>query len=492
MDKWLNNRNVLRLIALMIAILLWVIVHMDREVTTPQSQTSLISTKTIQDVKVQKVGLDTELFYIQEINTEHVTVTLRGNKSRLNTVSTKDGNAKIQADLSNLTAGKHVLMLEPIGFPEELDVEIYPDTITVQIEEIEKREFPVKIELLGKPAEGFRTGVPILNPSRVVVSGSNAELSRLKVVRAEVEVEGAKETVQGEYKLTALNENDEAMDIEITPAVVDVELPITSPFKTVPMRIKLIGEPPAGYSVSAFEQSVKQVTVYGDEDVLNEMEFYDGIEIDLTKLTNDKLYSLNIPLRDNVDRIVPETVEVEISVVPSQKKTFEDIPIVFSGENGEYTTRLLEPSDGKVSISVEAAPSKLKGMKAGDIQAILDVSNLPPGTYEETLKLNLPSYVKAKPVQVQLEIVPKNVSEEEIPPEQEPGDRPGDPDASDGTNVPLPPVEAQADDDGEAGNESESGSGSGSEGSGTNTAESGNNRSNSTNANGTGNNIRRE
>lgn len=404
MDKWLSNKNVVRLIAIGLAILLWVVVHMERDATPGQTTTDTYATRTIHDVKVQTTGLDEEQYYIQEIDQELVTVTLTGTRTQLNQVSTTDGNAKVQVDLNNMTTGQHVIALETVGFPEDLDIDIYPRHVTVTIGEYEKREVPVEIVLTGNPAEGFRAGVPIVNPSRVIVSGSNDQMAQFNYVQAIVDISEAKDAVQGEFKLNALDQNNQEMNIDISPAVVDIEIPITSPFKTMPLTISLEGSPQDGYSIASFEQSVKEVTVYGDEELLDRIDFYNGLVIDLDGLASDKLYSLNIPLKEGVDRVVPNTVDVEVGIVPSQTKELNQVPVVITGENDDYETTLLDPQNGMVSITLIGAPDQLEQVEQEDVQAILDVSNLPPGIYEETLKLNLPSYIEAETVVVNVRI----------------------------------------------------------------------------------------
>ncbi|CAM3763484.1 YbbR-like domain-containing protein [Marinicrinis lubricantis] len=424
MDRWLHQKNVIRVFALLMGVLLWAIVHMDKDPAPTTYTGTLDGTRTIHDVGIEIVGLDEEQYYIQSMDTETISITLSGRKTEINQVSTKDGNSIVQVDLSGLTEGNHVVPLQAVNFPSTLDIDLYPETVTVSIGVIEKREVAVDVEMQGSPAEGFRTGVPILNPSRVFVSAPAEVLDELGVVHAEVNINGAKETISGEYKLVALNKAGTRMDVEISPAVVSVEIPITSPFKTMPLQVRLVGTPPAGYSIESVEQSVTEVTVYGNEQVLQEMEFYEGLEIDVSGLTADKLYSLNIPIKDQIDRVYPETVDVEISIVPSVTKAFADVPIVVSGENEEYTTTIVSPQDRKVDVVVEGAPSVIRTVEAGDIQVILDVSNLPPGTYTRTLDINLPSHVKAKETQVHIQIAQKDApADPDTPPTEEPQDQ---------------------------------------------------------------------
>ncbi|MNQ86608.1 hypothetical protein D3C85_1018070 [compost metagenome] len=65
-----------------------------------------------------------------------------------------------------------------------------------------------------------------------------------------------------------------------------------------------------------------------------------------------------------------------------------------------------------MNITVEGAPAIIDQLKVQDIQAILDVSNLPPGKHELNVTLNLPTFVKLglpQEVKASVEISEKTV-----------------------------------------------------------------------------------
>ena len=58
MDKWLRNPNVVRIVALLVGVLLWFIVHIDERVNdNPISPQVQIETNTIHDVSIKTIGL---------------------------------------------------------------------------------------------------------------------------------------------------------------------------------------------------------------------------------------------------------------------------------------------------------------------------------------------------------------------------------------------------------------------------------------------------
>ena len=397
MDKWLENTNVVRAIALMIGILLWVIVHIDEQVGdyNPDSNLTRIETNVIYDVTVTPIGLDTQKYSLVSIEPQKVDITVRGRPFDLAKVSTEDGNSRVLVDLSNVVPGSNRLQLQALGFPEGVTVvSMNPSYVDVVVEEIAKKQVPVSVTVTGEPGNGFRAGEPVINPSQVYVTAPMSVLERIVEVRAEVNIEGAVESVSVEAKLEAVDAEGNVVEATLVPTTAHISVPITVPFKTLPLHIRLIGEPPAGYSVDSYTQSVSEVTVYGPEEVLDKLTVYDGLEINLSLLTSSKSYTFNIPLKDDIEQVYPSSVDVHIGIVKSETVTFEDVPIRLNGTNENFETVILEPEGGLVDITVEGAPDNLRDLSRNDLEVIVDVSNLPPGTHQRDLMVNLPIFLK--------------------------------------------------------------------------------------------------
>src|SRR5690554_5108935 len=115
MDKFLGNLTVVRIIALILALLLWVVVHLDQQVVQVPT-TSAIQTRSISDVEIAISGLNTDQLHLQSIDPLNVNIVLRGRESAINQVSNHDG--QVHADLSNITEGVHVIRLEAVGYSQ--------------------------------------------------------------------------------------------------------------------------------------------------------------------------------------------------------------------------------------------------------------------------------------------------------------------------------------------------------------------------------------
>lgn len=422
MDKWLRNKTIVQIVALLLGILLWVVVHLEQQPETSGNISNISNSQTMifSDVKVAVIGLDEEQFHIRSIEPEYVNVTVKGTSADLRKITTGVLNQQILVDLSEFQSGIHQQVpLTSSGFPEDVEVKIDPIAVTVAIERISHKEVPVEVIIQGEPKEGFRAGEAIVQPNRVNVAVPESQVDQIVKVRAVVDITDASEAVITEKKLVAINQAGEEVDVSISPSVAEINVPITSPFKTIPLQIKFSGQVPSGLAIADYYQSVEEVTIYGSESAIAPYDFYGGITINVSDLnrTQTFTYTYNIPRQQQLHQIFPEKVEVILEVVESEKKEFENFPITFIGLNEDVETSILFPEEGIFNLVLEGAPDLLKNVKAENVQAIIDVSNLPPGEYTRQVQLNLPRFIKygGDPALLQAQVVIATKSNDPTP-----------------------------------------------------------------------------
>lgn len=407
MDKLLSNKNVVRIVALLIGILLWLVVNLEQKTINDYSST-VERTQRIKNVQVV-TKLDGNQIHIASISNETVDVVVRGKESALNKVNTE--KAHIEVDLSKVGKGEYVLPLTDVGFPSTVDViEILPAQVKVVIDDLQKVEMPVEIETVGNPAEGLKVGEVVVKPNRVHVTLPTSLLDDGIKVKGKVTVAGAKEAVKSQVKLQVVDKYNKELDFAISPNIVDVEVPITTPFKLIPLQIKLSGEPPAGFAISKVTQSVDKVRVFGEQSVLDELEFYEGPQVNIQGLTETKEYTLELPLKNKVSLVDPAKVTVKVEIVPSVSRVLDLTNVKAIGQNEAFTTRIILPPGGKISLPLEGSPDRIAKLKSDDVQAIVDVTNLAAGVHELKVSFNLPPFIKnmqQQEIKVTVEITSK-------------------------------------------------------------------------------------
>lgn len=390
MNKWLGKPNVVKVIALILGILLWFAVQTDEKIT-PGSSIPTEKENTITNVKITPV-FDGDSFYIQSMDPSEVMIKVKGKDTALKKVNT--ATYRIVLDLSSAKVGENTLPLKPEKFPSGVEVSIYPPYVKVVLEGKDQKEMPVQANVNGNPANGYKAGQPVIKPTRVIVTAPSSMIDSVATVRADVNVENATSAVTKQVKLIAYDRNGKQMEVSMNPQVVDVEVPITQPFKKMPLRIKTTGTLAAGFSVASFTPSAEQITVYGPQELLNKLEFYEGPPVDLSGLKESKTFTLDIPLVNKVTTLDPAKVEVRVEIVPSTTRSFDQVPLTIVGQNDVYDTKITAPVGGNVALTLEGAPAVLEKLKLQDVQAIVDVSNLPPGKHDVPVSVNVSPFVR--------------------------------------------------------------------------------------------------
>ncbi|TCZ69867.1 hypothetical protein E0485_23530 [Paenibacillus albiflavus] len=423
MDKLLGNKNFVAVLALLIGILLWLGVNLQQKTFNDYTSTAE-RTQRIKNVQIVP-KYDKNQVYITDMNVKTVDVVVRGKESQLNKVNTE--KAHIEVDLTKVGKGEYKLPLVDVGFPVDV-IEIIPSQITVVIDDLAKVEMPVEIDTVGKPAEGLKVGETVVKPNRVHVTLPTSWVDDNIKVKGKVSVEGAKENINSQVKLVAVDKNGKELDFAVTPSVVDVEVAITKPYKQIPLQIKLSGEPPSGYAISKVTQSVDKVRVFGEQSVLDALEFYEGPQINVQGLTETKEYTVELPLKNKISLVDPAKVTVKVEITPSITKTVDNIGIKTIGLNDGFTTKIISPDGGKISLPVEGTPDRITTIQSKDVQAIIDVTNLPAGVHDVPVSFNLPPYIKniqQQEMRVTVEILSKQSVDgaTEVGGKPDPGDK---------------------------------------------------------------------
>jgi YbbR domain-containing protein len=394
MDKWLNHPTASKLIALGLGLLMWAVIHYNPDNATPTNVSSLLESKTIEGVKVQPYGLDERNYVLIGLEPQTVKLKVSGTKKAL--LAAKMAGYQLQVDLRTVGEGEHTLVLQE-SLPSGVTlVAITPDRVKVTVESLQTKEFEVDIQTKGNPAKGYKVGAPILKPSnRAHVTLPKSNLATVERVGATISVEGEKETLKNKsVKLAAYDAGGKIIEnAVIDPAVLEVEIPITNPFKTVPLQFKLIGHMPAGLSIASFKPDVEQVTVYGPQETLDKLEFLE-VDVQLADMKNTGKVAVPFKIVAPIIEISPQQVEISIEVLLSSTRSLEGLPITFNGLGDGLTVKTIEPSTGKADITIQGAPAILDRLRPGDVDVVADLSGRGPGIYSIPLVVNLERFME--------------------------------------------------------------------------------------------------
>ncbi|WP_172197154.1 CdaR family protein [Saccharibacillus qingshengii] len=401
MDKWLGNNTAAKIIALAVALILWAMVHVDTD--TPTITRNTQGNQTIANLAIEPYGLDDEKYVLQSVVPQRISVEVAGQRSQITSLLPST-EYQVKMDLSRVTEpGQYTvpLQFDPPAGVELLSIE--PSRVTVTIEEKVTQEFNAVILTTGVPADGFTELDPVFEEGNAVkVTLPESEMKQVQKIQGEMSVDGANESISGRVKLVAYANNGEVLDdAVITPAAIKVQIPISSNVssvssKTLPLNVSYSGDLPDGLVLAGVEAGANQVTLYGPKGVLEGMDSYPPVTLDLgeVKAEGSTRYKEALAAPDGIERIEPSSVEFTVNVVPFAEKTIENVPVALTGQTAGTDAKITDPVSGKMNVTVKGAPSRLAEITAADIGLTADLSGLNAGSHNVRLKVELPDYIR--------------------------------------------------------------------------------------------------
>ncbi|QPA31103.1 CdaR family protein [Thermaerobacillus caldiproteolyticus] len=396
MDKLMNNHWFMKIFSLLLAIMLYMSVNIEEK----ETKSGAITRNSVGQTDIETITNVPVVTYYDEENLvvsgipKTVNVTLEGPASILKPTALQR-DFEIYVDLTNLELGTHTVPIKYKNISDKLNVKIQPATATVTIHEKVSKDFPVDVDFIhqNKVATGYSVEQPIVKPNMVTITGAKELVDRVALVKARVNLEGAKETIEQESKVTVYDNEGRVLNLEVDPSVVEVTVPVTSPSKSVPLKINRIGILKKGLSIVKIETVPNQVTIFGPKEKIDRIEFIDGITINLGEITKDTTLEMKVPLPEGVKSVDPSKVKINIQVQEEQTKTFKALPIHVLGLSDQYTVEFLEPEEQNMDVQLSGAPSILNSIQADDLELYINVNELGVGEHEVPVEVNGPQNI---------------------------------------------------------------------------------------------------
>ncbi|MHB9143720.1 MAG: CdaR family protein [Symbiobacteriia bacterium] len=394
MDRWLERDNTLKIVALVLAVFLWLYV------STDQSQQSR---KTFEAVRPTVQNLPASLTLLDPQALPAVRVTVEGSALAVGkvhsnevvaTLSLRDAKAGLQpaAVEVSVPAGVHVL-------------EIYPQFISVQVEPRKTTRVPVQIKQVGDLGQDYQVLGITPAVTAVVVDGPASRVDQVSQVFGPVSLNGvtidqqdqATFTLQRTATLGALDKSGQQVPgVTVTPASLPVNVAVRHlpPGVDVPVEARITGQPAPGYRVGEIVLSQPTAKVRATD-----LAAVRGVTVVLTQPIDIKGASADVQrdaalqLPAGAEMLQPATVTVTIRIVADTlARTFEAVPIQLHGAAAGLTGSV---SPNTVSLRLEGPRQVMDALKPGDMVVYVAVDGLDAGDYQLPIQVSLPQGVRA-------------------------------------------------------------------------------------------------
>ncbi|MFB5660435.1 YbbR-like domain-containing protein [Alteribacillus sp. HJP-4] len=429
MDRLFNNHWFVKFVSLCVAVMLYIMVNMNNVSNQPGViPNNDESSYTLEDVELRAEVNDEQYAVVDMPETVDVEVT--GTQTSIMLFQLSRSNYEVYVDLQEMGEGTHNVRVDHQNFPADLNVVISPRTVSVTIEELESRDYPVDVELTNEDQaeDGYTFGDPSTDPEQVTVIAAPSQHRRIENLRAYVDVSGANGDVEGESQVVAYDAYGEEMNITADPEIVNVHVPADSPSAEVPINLSREGSLPDNLSIESLDIEPTEVTIFGPMEILEEIDTVEAV-LDLSEIEGNGTIEINPELPEGVERIRPETLEVEVEVADREEAAFESIPIEIENMPEDHEFDFANPEDGQANVTLFGAANVLDGLTQDDIALSAEWQEDEDGGGRTTLPISAagPSNVRIEPDINEVEIEYQQNAAEENDENEEPDETPEEP-----------------------------------------------------------------
>ncbi|AIS60522.1 Uncharacterized protein conserved in bacteria [Listeria ivanovii subsp. londoniensis] len=420
MDRILNNKWSIRIIALLLAAILFTSVNASNKDTTSFSTSASSDTEVIENVPV-KVYYDKTNLYISGVP-ETVTVTISGPRSIVQSAKAQQ-DFTVYADLKNASIGTQEVKLQVKDVSDRLKVKVDPASVNVNVQEKVTKKFSVDVELSKSViADGYQAGTPVIDPKKVSITGAKDTIEQIAYVKATLEDDGKhKSEFTDKATVSVFDSNLNKLDVEVSPQEVEVTVPVEKVGKSVPVKIKQEGTPESDIEISSMTPDKSEVVVVGDDAVLDKIKEIE-IPIDVTKIKADTVKEVTVPVPNGAKSVQPTTIEVKIKTVKKSEansesstsedkndsdsnktatddrgdsdtnskvsKSFSNMQVYMSGLKNTLDAQMITPANGKVSVTITGEKKVVDNVTVKDLSVIANLSKGKTGDFSVPLELN--------------------------------------------------------------------------------------------------------
>ncbi len=395
------------LVALVLSALVWVVWTLEQNPSTQE----LID----DDIQVDEVNLGPSLVLASPI--QPVRVTVGGPRENIGRLTVRDFSARV--NLVGIGSGVHQLPVEVAVADAAMEVvRVTPETVTVQIDPFEVRAFEVTARLESAPAVGFRAELNDVesSPASVQVSGGASEVDEVASVVAILSLEGATSDVSTQALLIPADRGgNEVEDVHLDPQTAQVRVPITriTSRKRVPVLAELVGSVAPGFFVREISVVPTTVEVQGQPEDIERVSAVSTVALDIDGARGD--VEGNVAFDSPVGlRVLSDepTAAIVVVVEPLADTTTIQAAVVAVNLEPNLSAAVSQPS---VQVVVGGSVETLQELRAGDVVAELDVSNLSPGRHQLRPVITVPPGIEISQVTPPVLTVELQRDESDVP-----------------------------------------------------------------------------
>ncbi|MCL6516909.1 CdaR family protein [Alicyclobacillus sp.] len=258
MDRFLRSNAFLRVIALVMACILWLSVNAPNGGGTPAAGPVVrsfpypVRVEVASDMTVSGIDNPTVMVEVvtDAVNVSNLTAQMLG--------------VTVVADARGLSPGRHTLPLTVTGMPP-VHYSINPPQVTVNLERRVSADVDVRVQVQGRPAAGSVVVQASADVQSAEVTGAQSAVSRVHHLAAVVTVDGMRASFTRQVELRPVTaDGSPVAGVEVNPPSASVQVTmdpvVQRSFTALPVTVRNVS---SGLRVAGLTPDVVDLTVTG-------------------------------------------------------------------------------------------------------------------------------------------------------------------------------------------------------------------------------------
>ena len=390
-EKIFNNLS-LKIVSAVFAVILWTVIVNIYDPNTSYTFSNI----TVQLVNTQ--SLTEKNYTFEVVDGGKISVTVSGPKSVVTDLKTSDIAAT--ADLSKVTAFTDYvdIQVQVVKDGQVLNnVEAVPRTsaLKLSIENRDTNTYAVNVNTTGTPANGYAVASTTTSPTYIKVTGPTSLVEGVASVGVDVDVSGAKGTVNTQSDINMYDSDgniiaNEELEMSSETADVIVEMART---KTVPVVVKTSGTPSQDCVVTGTSLSQTSVVISGQQEALSKIDniTIPSSAVSVDGLSEDKTYTFKLTdyVPSGVKIVSDSRLQVTIKISKASTKTVHISSDAIKIENVSSGYNAVIEGTG-IDVIISGTGTILENISATDITCNVNAAGLSAGTHSVDVSVSVP------------------------------------------------------------------------------------------------------
>lgn len=382
MAKNLTNNIGLKLLALLFAVIIWIVVV---NIQNPQTTVSFTTTATI--INSEIITSKNQVYEVKD-NSDVIKFEVTGPRTIVKGMTASDFS--VVADMDNFiwNNGVVAVTVSPLKYKNDVTVKVINPNIKIVVEELVTKQFAVVTSATGTPKSGYAEGDVTCYPGTVTITGPESLMETLEKVIATIDIDGMYDDRTQSIKPLLYDidgERIESKNITIEPSMVEVTAVILET-KVVPVVIDYFGDIKDGYALDSLTVLPQMVTIKGKRKDLQDITKIE-LPAEILDLSNkDSTYELPINLEDYLPEGVwlvdpdQNNCVIRAEIAAKVSRTIE-IPVSYITVLNLDDTLALEYRQSTVIVTVAGSERVVNKLASSDFVLTLDFANASVGTF---------------------------------------------------------------------------------------------------------------